>query len=463
MDESNQQLDLIIRSGHVVTETGVHRTDIGVRDGKIAKLEPVLPDQAARTIDALGQLVFPGFIDAHTHMGIPIMNTHSADDFASGSIAAAFGGVTTIVDFTVQEQGQSLRESIEVRVGKANGNCHVDYALHVNITNQPEVRVGEIPELISEGFRNFKVFSTYRQAGMMVTWDQFRQVLGAVDQNGGLIFLHAEDNDIVEGRTETNIKAGRFGAKYHGHSRPPEAEATAIKRASEIARDLDAELYIVHLSSRHGLKTALGARERGTRLHLETCPQYLLLIDDVLRKENGHNWITTPPLRAQEDVDALWEALAEGLIDVVATDHCPFTVRQKSVGSEAFHLTPNGLPGVETLLPLLYTYGVNKQRIALQQLVNLLAKNPARLCGLYPRKGEIRIGADADFAIWNPNETYSIRSENLHGTADWSPYEGMAIDGKLEYTILRGQVLVKGEEFLGKNVFGTLLLSEERN
>ena len=367
------------------------------------------------------------------------------------------------VDFTVQEQGQTLRESIEVRVGKANGNCHVDYALHVNVTDQPAVRVSEIPELISGGFRNFKVFSTYRQAGMMVTWDDFRQVLSAVDQNGGLLFLHAEDNDIIEGQTETNIKAGRLGAKYHGHSRPPEAEAAAIKRASEIALELDAELYIVHLSSRHGLEAALEARKRGTRLHLETCPQYLVLIDDVLNKENGHNWITTPPMRSQDDADALWEALAEGFIDVVATDHCPFTVQQKSVGSEAFHLTPNGLPGVETLFPLLYTYGVTKQRIALQQLVNLLAKNPARLCGLYPRKGVIRVGADADFAIWNPNETDSIRAANLHGHADWSPYEGMATDGRLEYTILRGQVLVKGGKFLGSNVFGSLLLSEERN
>jgi dihydropyrimidinase len=384
MGNSRETLNLVISNGHVVTEQGVQSVDIGVRGGTIALIEPSLSNPAENSIDATGKLVFPGFIDAHTHMGIPIMNTHSVDNFHSGSVAAAFGGVTTIVDFTVQETGQSLRESVKVRLEKARGRCHVDFGLHINVTDHPLERITEIPELISQGFRNFKVFSTYRQAGMMITWDEFSQVLRTVHKNGGLLFLHAEDNEIIESTTEANVRAGNLHPIYHGRSRPPEAEASAIRHAAEIAGELDADIYIVHLSSRQGLEAACAAKNQGVKLHLETCPQYLVLTEDVFAVDNGHRWITTPPMRSQDDVEALWQAVGEGLIDVVATDHCPFTARQKDDASDAFHLTPNGLPGVETLFPLLYTYGVDEGRISLQQLVKLLAANPARLCGLYP-------------------------------------------------------------------------------
>ncbi|MCG8607405.1 dihydropyrimidinase [bacterium] len=462
MRSSLEKIDLLISNGDVVCEQGVEKMDIGVRDGVITHIEPSLSNPAEHAIAADGKLVFPGFIDAHTHMGIPIMNTHSADDFQSGSIAAAFGGVTTIVDFTVQGRGQSLRDSVDMRLTKARDKCHVDFGLHVNVTNQPLERLDEIPQLIAEGFRNFKVFSTYRQAGMMINWDEFRQVLRTVDENGGLLFLHAEDNEIIESATEANVGAGNRHAIYHGRSRPSEAEASAIRQAAELAGELDAELYIVHLSSRQGLEEACVAKERGVKLHLETCPQYLVLTEDVFAVENGHRWITTPPMRTRRDVEALWQAVGEDLIDVVATDHCPFTIRQKDDGKNAFHLTPNGLPGVETLFPLLYTYGVDERRISMQQLVKILAGNPARLCGLYPKKGCLDIGADADLVIWDPDVEQAISSENLHGNADWSPYSDMVIAGKLAYTILRGQVLVQDNEFLGREILGELQLSRPR-
>lgn len=453
-------LDLLIQNGQVVTPQGVSRLEVGVQDGKIVLLEPSIETPANQTIDANGRLVFPGFIDAHTHMGIPIMNTHSIDDFESGSIAAACGGVTTIIDFTVQEKGQSLRESVDVRLQKAEGKCHVDFGLHVNITDQPESRIDEIPKLIKEGFTAFKVFSTYRQAGMMVTWDQFRQILLNVNEYGGLLCLHAEDNDVIETLTNDFVKLGATGPSFHAMSRPPDSEASAIRTATEIAEELEASLYIVHLSSYDGLEAALEARARGARVILETCPQYLVLTGEIFSEKNGHYMITTPPLRSEDDSEALWQALAEGHIDVVATDHCPFTAAQKDSGHLKFHLTPNGLPGVETLFPLLYTLGVADNRISVEQLVNVLAEKPAEIFGLYPKKGTIQIGSDADLVIWDPNGEFEITAEKMHGNADWSPYEGIKIRGRLNYTILRGQILVENGHFIGQDICGELQLSK---
>ncbi|MCH7677882.1 dihydropyrimidinase [candidate division KSB1 bacterium] len=455
-------MDLLIKNGTVVTDAGKQRLDIGVLDGRIDLLQAAIDAPAKRTIDASGRLVFPGFIDAHTHMGIPIMDTHSIDDFESGSIAAACGGVTTIIDFTVQEKGQSLQESVNVRIEKAQGKSHIDYGLHVNVTDQPQKRVSEIPKLIHQGFSIYKVFSTYRQIGMMITWEEFRQVLKTVDDNGGLLCLHAEDNDLIESMTAKNVDAGNVAAIYHPRSRTAEAEAKAISRAAEIAGDLDAQLYIVHLSSRAGLEAALKAREQGVKLYLETCPQYLMLSEEYYEKENGHYWITTPSLRSKEDSEALWQALADDVIDVVATDHCPFTIAQKEEGSKRFHLTPNGLAGVETLFPLLYTYGVVAGRITLEQMVRLLAKNPAEIFGL-SSKGSIRLGADADLVIWDSAAENVFHAEKLHGNSDWSAYEGMPISGNLETTILRGQTVVEDGIFVGQKIFGNLLLSSQQS
>lgn len=453
--------DLLITGGEVVTARNSEKLDIGVRDGKIVELAHSLKAPALRKIDANDKLVFPGFIDAHTHMGIPIMDTRSSDDFESGSIAAAFGGVTTIIDFTVHEKDQMLKDSVETRIKKAQGKCYVDYGLHVNITDEPDIRLWEIPELVEEGFTSFKVFSTYREAGMMVNWDQFSLILDKVHQHGGLLMLHAEENDIIEATTRDIISTGNTRAILHAFSRTPDAESSAIFTAAEIAIALEAPLYIVHLSSYAGLEVALEARDLGCELYLETCPQYLILDDEYYNRQNGHFYIATPPLRSRDDQELLWEALADGEIDVVATDHCPFTAAQKNRGDGVFYRTPNGLPGVETLFPLMYTYGVKKGRISLQRLVQLLAKNPAKIFGLYPRKGTIEIGSDADLVIWNPNKEYEITADKLHGSADWSPYEGMRISGKLEYTILRGQILVQGEDFPGKDIRGELQLASK--
>jgi dihydropyrimidinase len=344
MISNSQKFDLLIKNGEAALESGLQKVSIGVVGNRIASINSSLARPANQVIDASGKIVFPGFIDAHTHMGIPIMDTISADDFESGSIAAAFGGVTTILDFTVQRKGQSIKDAVEDRILKAKNKCHIDYGIHVNVTDQPEQWLEQIPQLIDEGIISFKVFSTYRQAGMMIEWDQFRQVLKQVDSHGGLLMLHAEDDEIIESLTEKHLNSGQLGPIFHTRSRPSEAEALAIENAARIAGELDARLYIVHLSSRKGLETALKAKEQGVKLYLETCPQYLLLNEDKYLKEEGHYYITTPALRTKEDNEALWKALANGQIDVVATDHCPFTVAQKNSGNGKFNLTPNGIP-----------------------------------------------------------------------------------------------------------------------
>lgn len=449
--------DLLIQNGNVVVSGDVRRAAIGVRDGAIVAVAPELLGTARRTIDATRHLVFPGFIDAHTHMGIPIKATRSADDFRSGSIAAAFGGVTTILDFTVQEPGQSPRAALDERIALAAGKSHVDFGIHVNITDQPLDHLGDIPALIGEGFNSFKLFSTYREAGMMSSWPEFRAVMETVAAHGGIVLLHAESNEIVERETARYVNAGAASAICHARSRPAEAEAAAIAEAATIARDLGARLYIVHLSSRAGLEAGLAARAQGTDIYLETCPQYLLLDESRYEAQNGHYYITTPALRTRADGEALWEALAAGEIDVVGTDHCPFTREQKESAGGVFHLTPNGMPGVETLFPLLYTYGVAAGRISMSRLVRVLAENPARIFGIDHRKGALATGRDADIVIWNPEAETTIAAPRQHGAADWSPYEGMHIAGRLAYTILRGQVLVEGESFAGEEVSGELL------
>lgn len=448
----------LLKGADVVLADGVRQVDVLVQDGKIGAIGPNFPAGTIPTLHLPGRIIFPGFIDCHTHFGIPIMNTTSADDFATGSMAAAWGGVTTIIDFTVQEQGQSPTEALAVRCQKAE-ICHIDYAIHVNITDRPEQHLAQIPNLIQRGFPSFKLFSTYRQAGMMASWPQFQQIMAVVGQHGGLVLLHAEDNDIVERETAKHLAAGHFEPIYHARSRPAEAEATAIRQAAQIAGQLNAPLYIVHLSSQAGLEAGLKARQQGVTIYLETCPHYLLLTEEKYRQPDGHHYITTPALRTQADVDALWQAVTAGDIDTIATDHCPFTLAQKELGNRQFQQTPNGLPGVATLFPLLYTYGVAAGKISLTDLVRLLAGNPARIFGLNHRKGQIAVGLDGDLVVWNPAGTTPLTAATIPGRADWSPFEGLPIAGQLEYTFLRGQCLARQGQFVGHHIRGELVES----
>lgn len=456
---ANSHFNVLIKNGLAALPPGLQQVDIGIRGEKIAALGARLNASADLTLDAAGQIVLPGLIDPHVHMGIPIKDTWSADNFTTGSTAAAFGGVTTILDFTVQQPGQSLRQALDDRLTRAHAQCHVDYGVHVNITDQPLTHLNEIPELIAAGFNSFKVFSTYREAGMMIAWPDFRAVLAVIAQHGGLLMLHAEDNDIVESLTARHLTEGRRAPIYHARSRPAEAEARAIEQAAAIAGDLGAPLYVVHVSSRLGLEAGLRARARGVNIYLETCPQYLALDESRLAGPNGHWYIATPALRTRADAEALWEALAADAIDAVGTDHCPFTRTQKDAPGGHFAYTPNGIPSVETRLPLLATLGVAAGRLTWPQLVRVCAANPARLFGLDGRKGALAVGMDADIAIWNPAQAWVIEADNQHGSADWTPYAGQPVQGQLSALFLRGQLIIQDGRYLGDEVWGRLLLA----
>ena len=454
-----QSVDLHVKNGKTLVGDRLLATGIAVHDGKITAIGPDLDVTATREIDAGGSLVLPGIIDPHTHMGIPIKNTSSADDFYTGTEAAAFGGVTTILDFSVQQQGQSLRAALDDRIARAAGKACIDVGFHVNVTDHPEKWIPQIPELIRDGFTSFKVFSTYREAGMMIDWKQFSRVLNTVHENGGTLMLHAEDNPVIEMHTVANMASGRCDAIYHARSRPAEAEAAAIEKAAGIAGDYSARLYIVHVSSRAGLEAGLRARDRGVDIFLETCPQYLLLDESKYYERNGHYYIATPALRSMDDRKALWQALSDGSIDTIGTDHCPFTRAQKDVWEGHFHLCPNGLPGVETAFPLLYTYGVATGKISLPRLMEFMSRGPAKIFGLHHRKGALTIGADADMFIYDPDVRHVISSADIHGAADWTPYEGMAITGKVTHTISRGITIIDEGYFTNSEGHGQILRS----
>lgn len=449
--------DLIIRGGRAILPGGEQVADIGVRDGRIATISDLTNASATTNIDATGKLVLPGCIDPHTHMGIPIRDTWSADDFASGSKAAAFGGTTTILDFTVQKADQSLRSALDERLELAQGKCHVDYGIHVNITDQPHKRLHEIAPLVDAGFNSFKVFTTYKEAGMMLPWPSLAPVLAEIDAADGLLMMHAEEDEIVTQLTARHLDAGHTAPIFHARSRSVDAEAHAIERAALIAGDIGARLYIVHLSSKAGLEAALRARAHGVDILIETCPHYLLLDESCYLRPNGHWWITTPPLRMEEDVDALWRAVENGDIDAIGTDHCPFTVAQKDRYHGAFDKTPNGIPGVENRFPLLYSYGVTTGRISLTRLVELLSTNVARIFGIDHRKGSLAVGQDADIVVWDPAGEMLVSAENQLGNADWTPYEGLTQRGSLTATVLRGQILVHNGQWHGEDSFGDLI------
>ncbi len=456
----HDEYDLVVRSGSVVLQDGLRNADIGIRAGRIAAVEEGLTN-AKQVIDASGKLVLPGCIDPHTHMGIPIKDTWSADDFSSGSVAAAFGGTTTVFDFTVQDPGQTLQASITTRLGRAQGKSQVDFGLHVNITDQPTEHLAEISSLIEKGFNRFKAFTTYKEQGMMMEWPDLRRVMETIGAQGGLLLLHCEDNNSVSSLTARHQIAGHKAPIYHARSRTAEAEALAIEKAAQIAGQSGTRLYIVHISSKLGLQAALRARRQGVEIYLETCPQYLVLDESKYLGKNGHYWIATPPLRRPEDSQALWEAVQDGSIDTIGTDHCPFTKAQKDRHGGAFDLTPNGIPGVENRLAILYTWGVCQGRISLHRMIELLCGNVARIFAIDDRKGSIAVGKDADLVVWDPAPSSLMTAADMHGNADFTPYQGIPQSGGLDCTILRGQPLVRNGAFVGNEVRGNLVLGTE--
>lgn len=446
--------DLVVRGGEVVTPSGVRRCAIGIKGEKIAALA-LEPLEGEEVIDASGKLVLPGVIDAHVHLEMPVNGLRSADDFFTGTVAAACGGVTTLLDFAMQAPGKAERECISERRAQADPKVAVDYSLHANFTEQSEASLAEIPEIIASGLTSFKLLTAYRRRGLMVDTSFLYAVLREAKAHGGLVTLHAEDGYIIEYLTERLLAEGKTAWIYHYESRPNFVEAAAIASALELARGLSAPLYIVHLSTKEGLELIARAKLAGQPVFAETCPHYLEFTKEEYLGEAGPEYIMSPPLRDEADRAALWEGLARGSIDVVASEHCPFTRAQKR-SARTFAEVPSGVMGVETLLPYLFSEGVGKGRISLTRLVELLCANPARLFGL-EEKGAIAVGNDADLVILDPELERPVRAAELHMKTDYNIYEGKVLRGWPVLVISRGEVIVKDGEFLGGRGRGRFL------
>jgi len=444
-------MDLIIRNGKVVLRDGIRWVDIGVKGGKIVTAGKRLGGTAKRVIDADGKLVLPGIIDAHVHFQLPVGGITTADDFFSGTRAAACGGVTTVIDFAIQKKGRTLAEAVRSRRAEADGNIAIDYSLHAVPTDwSPRTRL-EMRKLAALGITSFKMYMVYE--GLRSGDVALFEALEETSKFSGLVSVHAESVEILDmmiKRYHNRRDMKRYGAYCHALSRPGFVEAEAISRAITWARATGGALYIVHMSTLEGREIIRLARREGVKVFAETCPHYLLLDDSVFKRKDGHLFATCPQVKKKADSEALWEGIKTGDIQVVATDTCTFAQKQKDRWRGDFTKIPYGLPGVETLLPLLHTYGVVEKRITLRRMVEVLCENPARLMGLYPRKGAIAAGSDADLVIFDPDKKVTVSHENLQTNCDWSPYEGFRLTGYPEITISRGRVVAESGRFVGR-------------
>lgn len=450
-------MDIWIRGGLLITAEKSFPAEIGIQAGRIAQISDHQEGTASQVLDAEGKWVLPGIIDVHTHMELPLGKVVSSDDFISGSKAAACGGVTTIVDFSLHRRGLSLERCLRDRRRAADGRVVVDYGLHAEVIDVHREILDEIPLLIRKGVTSFKLYMAYRRDGRMVDDGALYAVLKRVGESGGLVLVHAENGPLLEHLTDQLLGEGQVAPIFHARSRPNQVEEEAVRRAIAISHFAQGQLYIVHLTTREALIAVQEAQASGVSVWAETCPQYLLLDESVYSREDGRDFIATPPLRSPEDREALWRGLAQGNISVISTDHCPFTKEQKRQGARSFAQVPNGLPGVETSLPLIYSRGVGGGHLSANQMVAAMSTNPAKIFGLYPTKGSLEVGSDADLVIFDPEAEFSISAEDLHMNTDFSPYQGFEGFGEIQLTMLRGKIIAQRGQFCGPSGQGRFL------
>jgi dihydropyrimidinase len=452
--------DTIIANGRVVTATDTYTGDVAIGNGKIAVIGQNLPrDNATRVIDAAGKYLLPGGIDVHTHLDMPFGGTTSADDFETGTRAAAFGGTTTLIDFAIQYKGQTLRTAFDAWMQKATGRAVCDYSFHCIITELASAQLEEMNALVREGVTSFKLFMAYPGVFMLDDASIFK-ALRATAKNGGLVCMHAENGSAIDVIVQQALAEGKKAPKYHALTRPTTAEAEATARAIALAEMAGAPVYIVHLSCNDALEKVREARDRGLPVYAETCPQYLYLSIDNFNVPGfeGAKYVFTPPLREKWHQEKLWNGLKTDHLQVVSTDHCPFCFKeQKELGRDDFTKIPNGGPGIEHRMSLIYSGGVAQGRFSVNRFVELVSTTPAKLFGLYPRKGTIAVGSDADLVIFNPERKHTISAKTHHMRVDYSMFEGIEVVGMPDVVLSRGQMLVEGEQFKGRAGAGQFL------
>jgi dihydropyrimidinase len=455
---------ILIKGGTIVTATDQYVGDVLVEDERITTIGVSLDIAADRVIDASGKYVLPGGIDCHTHLDMPFGGTTSADDFESGTIAAAFGGTTSIVDFAIQYKGQTLHHAWETWMRKAEGRATIDYGFHMIITELTDQVECEMDDLVRQGVTSFKLFMAYPGVFMLDDATIFRALL-RTGKNGGTICMHAENGGVIDVLVRKALAEGHTAPKYHALTRPARAEAEATHRAIAMAEIADVPIYIVHLSAAEALEMVTEARDRGLPAYAETCPQYLFLSYDNYEEPgfDGAKYVMSPPLRPKEGQDRLWRGLAFNDLQAISTDHCPFCMKeQKTLGRDDFSKIPNGAPGIETRMSLVYDGGVRTGRISLNRFVELTSTSPAKIFGLFPRKGTIAPGSDADIVIFDPTRTSTLSARTLHMKVDYNPYEGRQVTGVSETVLSRGRVIIDNGTFTGRAGGGNFLKRAER-
>jgi len=452
--------DTIVRGGNVVTPTGTSKTDVGIVGEKIAA---IAPDLAAtpntKVIDASGHHVIPGVLDVHVHLELPFCGTVSADDYRTGTRAGARGGVTTLIDFAIPYAGDSLNDAADNWMKKAEGKAMIDYTFHICITRWNEHK-DQIKGMVDRGFTTFKEFMIYESEGWQSDDRALFGTLEKMKEYGTMLLVHAESARVLDeliARYHTPEMMKQYGAQLHAMTRPNFIEAEAIQRVVMWSEVTGGQLYIVHMSTGEGADIIRAAQKRGVPVIAETCAQYLVLDDSVFAEENGHLYACCPQVKKPKDIERLWEGLKTGEVSVISTDTCTFDREQKAMWQGDWTKIPMGMPGLETLLPVTYTHGVLKNRISLEEMVSKLSTNPAKIMGLYPKKGAIEVGSDADLAIIHPTATQRVDPASMETNADWSPYNGWDLAGFSRTTLSRGDVIVDDYCVVGREGRGQWL------
>ena len=454
-------MELLIKGGTVVTATESFPADVAVDGGKIVAIGKDLAVNAEKVVDATGKLVLPGALDAHTHMAMPFGGTVSADSYLAGTRAAVCGGVTTIFDYPVQHKGETILGLIGSKKDVLEKEACCDYAFHCCITdlNDGEI-LDEMEQAVEEGITSFKCFLVYKKEGMMVDDGMLARLLLRAKELGAMINVHAENPDLIDLRTEQYLKEGKTSAWYHYMSRPEFVEAEADKRVVHWASHLNTPVYIVHMADKEGLEACIKAKSEGHPILIETCPQYLEFTCDVYKREDGRNFVCSPPMKGQESQDALWTAIQSGMIDTVATDHCPFQSYEKDWGKDDFTKIPNGCAGVENLYPYMLD-AANSGKITFERAVELCSTNVAKIFGC-DNKGAIAVGKDADIVIYDKDKGFTISVNNMHSDYDHTIWEGKKLHGYPVQTYLRGKLVYDNGDFVGTPGMGDYVKRSHR-
>ena len=444
----------LIKNGRIITASDDYVADILIENETIKAIGKDMAVQVDELIDASGMLVMPGGIDPHVHLEMPFMGTFSSDTYETGTRAALYGGTTTVIDFILQKQGNSLRSALDEWSGRATGNAVGDYSFHMAVTDFNDSTKQEIKEMIAEGITSFKTFMAYKGA-LMIDDRQMIGLMEEVKKEGGMVTVHATNGDMIDYLVQKNVQTGNRAPLYHYLSQPEVTEAEASERFVDMINFTGCPGYIVHMTCEGALNAVRNATRRNQNLFVETCIQYLVLDASLYEQDfDGAKWVMSPPLREKKDQATLWAGINQGLVQVVATDHCPFTWEQKQMGKDDFSKIPNGHPAIEHRMELLYSEGVNKGKISLNKYVEVTSTNPAKIFGMFPKKGTIAVGTDADIVIFDPNKKHTISASSHHMNTDYSGYEGWELTGKVKTVLLRGKVVVDDNKCLVEKGYG---------